>query len=153
MSSSIKYSPINDQRTLSETSSLTSSVQLNTTQPKNDVLVINTLTRLNRDSYLLFLGKSLRLFSFGFLAVMLVIYLQQLGFGLESIGLLFTWYEIDYFAHITSHNITIKTFSDYILLGHCLETQSFPFSSHLMQIDLVGGFPCLSVLCSLLLQF
>ena len=46
--------------------------------------------RFDRDVALLFAARSLRLFSYGFLAVVLVLYLTALGFGGAEIGLLLT---------------------------------------------------------------
>ncbi len=48
------------------------------------------LFHLSYDAWLLILSKSVRLFSYGFLAVMLMIYLQTLNFQDNEIGLLFT---------------------------------------------------------------
>ncbi len=46
---------------------------------------------ISRDAKLLLLSKSVRMHSFGYLAVLLDIYLQELGFSLVNIGLMFTW--------------------------------------------------------------
>ena len=48
------------------------------------------LRPVDRDVALLFAARSLRLFSYGFLAVVLVLYLTALGFGGAEIGLLLT---------------------------------------------------------------
>lgn len=48
------------------------------------------LTELNQDAWLLIITKAIRLYSYGDLAVMLVIYLQHLQFTNDNIGLLFT---------------------------------------------------------------
>lgn len=48
------------------------------------------LFHLSRDVWLLIISKAIRLFSYGFLAVMLVIYLESLQFSTDSIGLLLT---------------------------------------------------------------
>ena len=57
----------------------------------SDLLGIEVLHQLHPDAVLLFVSKSLRLFSFGFLSVMLVVYLNTLGFPLSSVGSLFTF--------------------------------------------------------------
>jgi MFS family permease len=51
---------------------------------------VYSLFHLSLDGWLLFFSKTIRMFSYGFLAVMLVIYLQEVGFTDDSIGLLFT---------------------------------------------------------------
>lgn len=55
-----------------------------------DVLAIDVLNSLERDAQLCIVTKMMRMFSFGFLAVMLVIYLVNLKFGIQDIGLMFT---------------------------------------------------------------
>jgi MFS family permease len=46
--------------------------------------------RLGRDGNLLFLTRAARMFSYGFLSVVLVLYLAALGFGTARVGLLLT---------------------------------------------------------------
>jgi uncharacterized membrane protein len=48
------------------------------------------LRTLNADGRLLFVTRALRLFAYGFLSVVLVLYLAQLGLGETQIGLLLT---------------------------------------------------------------
>ena len=55
-----------------------------------DILAIDILNSLERDAQLCILCKILRMFSFGFLAVMLVIYLIGLNFDAKAVGLMFT---------------------------------------------------------------
>lgn len=55
-----------------------------------DLLSVRVLHGLHPDAWLLILAKSLRLFSFGFLSVMLVVYLVGIGFPLGQIGWLFS---------------------------------------------------------------
>lgn len=43
-----------------------------------------------RDAALLFLSRGVRMFSFGFLAVILVLYLQELGISTKNVGVLFS---------------------------------------------------------------
>jgi MFS family permease len=57
----------------------------------HDLLGFEVLRSLHPDAVLLMWGKVLRLFSFGFLAVILVVYLAELGFPATDIGLLQTW--------------------------------------------------------------
>ena len=56
----------------------------------SDVLALEVLRSLERDAQICVLCKMIRMFSFGFLAVMLVIYLVNLNFDMEDIGLMFT---------------------------------------------------------------
>jgi len=56
----------------------------------NDLLGLSALANLHHDAVLLISAKTIRLFSFGFLSVMLVIYLKEIGFPESKIGLLFT---------------------------------------------------------------
>jgi MFS family permease len=56
----------------------------------NGFLGYKVLYTLNTDAWLLIISKSIRLFSYGFLAVMLVIYLESLGFSTDRVGLLLT---------------------------------------------------------------
>jgi hypothetical protein len=50
----------------------------------------DALHNLSPDAKLLILTKSLRMYAFGYLAVMLAIYLKELGFSPSTIGLLFS---------------------------------------------------------------
>lgn len=52
---------------------------------------IELLKNLSRDGKLLFVAKSSRMFAFGFLAVMLVVYLVEVGFTPDEVGLLFSF--------------------------------------------------------------
>jgi MFS family permease len=54
-----------------------------------DVLGFEVLRNIHRDAALLFLAKSVRMFSFGFLAVCMALYLQELGFSVDAVGELF----------------------------------------------------------------
>jgi hypothetical protein len=68
-------------------------IEINTERPKgccDDVLGTSVLHNLPRDCIILFLCRMVRLFSFGFLAVMLVVYLQELKLTNQEIGLMFT---------------------------------------------------------------
>ena len=56
----------------------------------NGFLGWKVLQRLHRDAWLLILTKGIRLFAYGFLAVMLVIYLESLSFTADQVGILFT---------------------------------------------------------------
>lgn len=56
----------------------------------SDIFSIEVLQSLGRDAVQLITCKVLRMFSFGFLAVMLVIYLSELRFSPTQIGLMFT---------------------------------------------------------------
>ena len=47
------------------------------------------LSPLHIDAKLLLAAKGVRMFSLGFLTVMLVVYLEEIGFSVESIGILF----------------------------------------------------------------
>jgi MFS family permease len=51
---------------------------------------LKVLNDLCSDGKRLFLSKSVRMFSFGFLSVMLVVYLQELGISDKDIGLMFS---------------------------------------------------------------
>lgn len=86
-----KYSPVatNDDRS----GSSDSDVQL-VRRNNNycyDLFGFEALEQLSFDAIILILCKGFRLFSFGFLAVMLVIYLSELRFSASEIGALFTW--------------------------------------------------------------
>lgn len=60
-------------------------------QPRTvTIFGLNVLGSLGYDARLLFLSKLVRMFSYGFLAVMLVIYMQEIGYTDDSIGLMFT---------------------------------------------------------------
>ncbi len=48
-------------------------------------------TRMNRDVVTLFSTRIIRLFCYGFLSVILAIYLAQVGLSERQIGLLFTF--------------------------------------------------------------
>jgi len=50
----------------------------------------STLGQLNRDGWLLFAARIARMFGYGFLAVVLALYLAALGLGEARIGLLLT---------------------------------------------------------------
>ena len=54
------------------------------------ILGTEVLQSLSSDGVVLMCCKALRLFSFGFLAVMLDIYLTELGLSDSSVGLMFT---------------------------------------------------------------
>lgn len=56
----------------------------------SDLLGFEVLRTLHRDAKLLILCKVVRMFSFGFLAVMLVVYLNELKFSAKEVGLMFT---------------------------------------------------------------
>jgi MFS family permease len=56
----------------------------------NGFLGYKVLSTLRKDAWILIFCKAIRLFSYGFLAVMLVIYLQALGFSSDRVGLLLT---------------------------------------------------------------
>ena len=58
--------------------------------PLHKVVGSDVLLNLSDDAKLLFLCKSIRMFGFGFLSVMLVVYLQELSIPQRSIGLLFS---------------------------------------------------------------
>ena len=58
--------------------------------PASSFLGTEVLQSLSSDGVVLMCCKALRLFSFGFLAVMLDIYLTQLSFSDSSVGLMFT---------------------------------------------------------------
>ena len=51
---------------------------------------MNRRTLLERDGWLLFAARAMRMFSYGFLSVILVLYLADLGFSGKRIGLLLT---------------------------------------------------------------
>src|SRR5262245_18376208 len=51
---------------------------------------LQALASLRRDGRLLFVGRSLRMFAYGSLAVVLVLYLQAVGFNSQRIGALLT---------------------------------------------------------------
>ncbi len=55
-----------------------------------DILSFHVIAKLEGDAVTLFLTRIVRLFSFGFLAVVLVLYLAQSGFSMNAIGILFT---------------------------------------------------------------
>lgn len=59
-------------------------------RPRNDLLGLSALSDLHRDAVLLISAKTIRLFSFGFLSVMLVVYLKEIGFPESRVGLMFT---------------------------------------------------------------
>jgi len=61
-----------------------------TTTNKRSLLGIEVLIGSHKDVYLLMLTKALRLFAFGFLAVMLVLYLSEISFSMETIGTMFS---------------------------------------------------------------
>jgi len=54
------------------------------------LLGYEVLVGQSQDVYILMLTKVIRLFAFGFLAVMLVLYLAELGYSISKIGLLFS---------------------------------------------------------------
>ena len=56
----------------------------------DDILGTSVLYDLHQDAFTLMAAKVVRLFSFGFLSVMLVNYLKVIGFSDDRIGLLFT---------------------------------------------------------------
>ena len=55
-----------------------------------NVFSLEALLSVTYDGRMLMLCKGLRMFGFGFLAVILVIYLEQIGFSTSETGLLFT---------------------------------------------------------------
>lgn len=55
-----------------------------------DLLGFEVLQSLHQDAKMLILAKVVRMFSFGFLSVMLVVYLQCLNFADKDIGILFS---------------------------------------------------------------
>jgi hypothetical protein len=55
-----------------------------------DILEEKRVHTLTRDGYLLFATRIARLFAYGFLSVVLVLYLNQAGFSTPQIGLLLT---------------------------------------------------------------
>ena len=57
---------------------------------KPSLLGYEVLIGLSQDIYILIFTKIIRLFAYGFLAVMLVLYLAELGFTITNIGLLFS---------------------------------------------------------------
>jgi MFS family permease len=59
-------------------------------RPVRSVLGFEVLQTLHRDAILLILCKCVRMYSFGFLAVMLVVYLEELGLTYNEVGLMFT---------------------------------------------------------------
>lgn len=63
---------------------------LHPTNRNNDYLGLSALKNLHRDAILLISAKTIRLFSFGFLSVMLVVYLKEIGFPESRVGLMFT---------------------------------------------------------------
>ena len=63
----------------------------NNISSSDGVLSLAALVRLSVDAKFLMACKGLRLYSFGFLAVILVIYLQHLSLSLGDVGVLFTW--------------------------------------------------------------
>ncbi len=60
------------------------------TDPAIDAGLVASLRGLDRDGRLLFLTRVLRMFGYGFLAVVLVLYLAAVGLDAPSIGLLLT---------------------------------------------------------------
>lgn len=56
----------------------------------SNVFSLEALSSIPYDGRMLMLCKGLRMFGFGFLAVILVIYLEQIGFSTSETGLLFT---------------------------------------------------------------
>lgn len=56
----------------------------------HETVILDLLSQLSRDAWLLIGSKAIRMFSYGFLAVILVIYLETLHFSEDSIGLMFT---------------------------------------------------------------
>ncbi|HEV7809883.1 MAG TPA: MFS transporter [Candidatus Limnocylindrales bacterium] len=60
------------------------------TDPAIDAGLVASLRGLDRDGRLLFLTRVLRMFGYGFLAVVLVLYLDAVGLDAGSIGLLLT---------------------------------------------------------------
>ena len=56
----------------------------------SDVLGFEALRGLSRDAVLLLLMKALRMYAFGYVAVILVIYLEEMGYNDVDIGWLFT---------------------------------------------------------------
>eukprot|EP01041_Mallomonas_annulata_P012729 gene12729-26814_t len=54
------------------------------------LLGFEVLVNLHRDATLLLVAKIIRMFSFGFLAVMIVVYLIELGYTPSDVGLLFS---------------------------------------------------------------
>jgi MFS family permease len=56
----------------------------------SNVFSLEALLSIPYDGQMLMLCKGLRMFGFGFLAVILVIYLEQIGFSTSETGLLFT---------------------------------------------------------------
>jgi MFS family permease len=60
------------------------------TDPAIDAGLVASLRGLDRDGRLLFLTRVLRMFGYGFLAVVLVLYLDAIGLDARSIGLLLT---------------------------------------------------------------
>ena len=57
----------------------------------NDLLGYEVLGRLAPDAVTLIACRFVRLFAFGFLAVVLVVYLTSIGFSTAESGLIFTW--------------------------------------------------------------
>lgn len=58
---------------------------------QRNILGTEALRNLSDDAILLMKCKVVRSFSFGFLAVMLVLYLVELGYSVESVGVIFTY--------------------------------------------------------------
>jgi MFS family permease len=56
----------------------------------NELLGTEVLVNLHRDAVILIACKSLRLFSFGMLSVILVVYLTEVGFPIADVGWMFT---------------------------------------------------------------
>lgn len=57
----------------------------------SDVLNPQVLQRLQPDAILLIVCRCIRLFTFGFLAVILVVYLTSIGFSVNQVGFIFSW--------------------------------------------------------------
>ena len=68
-------------------------IKISDEQPRgicDDILGTSVLYTLPRDVIVLFLARMVRLFSFGFLAVMLVLYLEEIKISNYEMSLLFT---------------------------------------------------------------
>jgi predicted MFS family arabinose efflux permease len=84
---SVGYAPVPTQETTGILSPSSTTVPISPTFFTS--IGLDVIIALNSDAKRLFLSKSVRLFSFGFLSVILVVYLQEIGLSERDIGVMF----------------------------------------------------------------